>query len=158
MHFSVSIRVLDSFPSIFVRPHLHGSIGIMAGLLVNSTWIKRFLSTSGGADGTTNGVNPSLTGQFYAFSSLWTRELYNKSLIRYHCCLSSDCRSSVCAILWGTSGKNRTETMCSSRRISLPYYCHCAMSGSEPGRFCGWKGCAGACSGRAVHDSTNNSN
>ncbi|KAL3450520.1 general substrate transporter [Aspergillus insuetus] len=36
--------------------------GIMAGLLVNSTWIKRFLATKGGADGTTDGVDPSLTG------------------------------------------------------------------------------------------------
>lgn len=34
----------------------------MAGLLVNTTWVERFLFDRGGADGTTDGVNPSLTG------------------------------------------------------------------------------------------------
>jgi hypothetical protein len=36
--------------------------GIMAGLLVNSTWIQKYLSNRGGSNGTTNDVNPSLTG------------------------------------------------------------------------------------------------
>ncbi|CAG8947111.1 unnamed protein product [Penicillium salamii] len=36
--------------------------GIMAGFLVNSTWIERFLSDRGALNGTTDGVDPSLTG------------------------------------------------------------------------------------------------
>ncbi|KAI9040674.1 uncharacterized protein KD926_007754 [Aspergillus affinis] len=35
--------------------------GIMAGLLVNSTWVKQYLSDRGGANGTTDDVNASLT-------------------------------------------------------------------------------------------------
>ncbi|KAM0549079.1 hypothetical protein ACHAPJ_009654 [Fusarium lateritium] len=37
-------------------------LGIMAGLLVNEAWIKKFLSDRGGDDGTTNAVNPDLVG------------------------------------------------------------------------------------------------
>jgi MFS family permease len=37
-------------------------IGIMSGLLVNEIFIARFFKDYGGADGTTSGVNPSITG------------------------------------------------------------------------------------------------
>lgn len=36
--------------------------GIMSGLLVNSVFISRFFKDYGGADGTTDSVNPSITG------------------------------------------------------------------------------------------------
>lgn len=36
--------------------------GIMSGLLVNPVFITRFFSAYGGADGTLDGVNPSITG------------------------------------------------------------------------------------------------
>ncbi|CAG8216131.1 unnamed protein product [Penicillium salamii] len=36
--------------------------GIMSGLLVNEVFVARFFKDYGGADGTTSGVNPSITG------------------------------------------------------------------------------------------------
>ncbi|KAL2832591.1 putative MFS sugar transporter [Aspergillus cavernicola] len=36
--------------------------GIMSGLLVNSVFVSRFFKDFGGADGTTDGVDPSITG------------------------------------------------------------------------------------------------
>ncbi|KAH7370116.1 general substrate transporter [Rhexocercosporidium sp. MPI-PUGE-AT-0058] len=36
--------------------------GIMAGLLVNEVFIKRFFGNHGGSDGTTEGINPNLIG------------------------------------------------------------------------------------------------
>lgn len=37
-------------------------VGIMSGLLVNSVFISRFFKDYGGANGSTDGVNPSITG------------------------------------------------------------------------------------------------
>ncbi|KAI5274266.1 general substrate transporter [Aureobasidium subglaciale] len=40
----------------------YNSAGIMSGLLVNPVFVARFYKNYGGADGTTSGVNPSITG------------------------------------------------------------------------------------------------
>lgn len=37
-------------------------LGIMSGLLVNPVFVSKFYSDYGGADGSTAGVNPTITG------------------------------------------------------------------------------------------------
>lgn len=109
MHFLVLIKVLESLPKRFVKPHLHESIGIMAGLLVNPTWIKRFLSTRGGADDTTNSVDPSLTGQFQNTPLLAYRA--RNHLINHELSIVVACLQIAAAISALPSGTLATESV-----------------------------------------------